>query len=451
MLLFQTLQRRYTYSCDVFMQFYKWLASTLEGKQAKGNIHILDGVRAIACLSVVVFHINLITTRNVKLWVPSSIPSVLNALAFTGDTGVTLFFVLSGFLLFLPYAKSLLFNDGPWPSVRQFYLRRALRILPVYYLSLILMVFIFHPEYLRIDHWRQWFLFLTMFMDSFTTTYKQINGPFWTLAVEWQFYLLLPWMALAMSWFVRQQSLQRRFLTLTFCLLALAVWGILTRFLGLYLTNAHPASGSLRYAFVRYILPFIYGPPSSGLHGKFLEDFAVGMFISSLYVLTQSLHKDHRLHSIIRRSSPWLFLFGLSLFVTMAMWKLNTGTPHTLSIFDGLNSVYDGVGEFCFALCYGCFVTSVLFGYQWLRRPFEWRPLRWIGILSYSIYMWHLLLLATLTSAIISSLPAMPNPLSYGAYLLGFLLIVVPLAFLFYILIEKPGMRLGKKYRPVRG
>ena len=448
--MFQMLQRRYTYSCDVFLQFYNWLASVLEGKQTKGNIHVLDGIRAIACLGVVLFHINLITTRNVKLWVPQSTPSLIRALAFTGDTGVTLFFILSGFLLFLPYAKPLLFNDGPWPSVRQFYLRRALRILPVYYLSLILMVFIFHPEYLRTDHLRQWLLFLTMFMDSSTTTYKQINGPFWTLAVEWQFYLLLPWIALAMSWLIKQQSLKRRFLTLTLCLGILAAWGILTRFLGLYLTDSHQTNGALLHTFIHYILPLIYGPPTSGLHGKFLEDFAVGMFVSSLYVLAQRLHKEHRLHLIMRKSSPWLFMFALSLFTLLAMWKLNTSQPHTLSIFDGLNSVYSGVAEFCFALSYGSFVTSIIFGYQWLRQPFEWRPLRWIGILSYSIYMWHLFLLGTLISNIASSLPTMPNPVFYSLYWLGFFLIVVPLAFLFFLFIEKPGMRLGRNFRPAR-
>lgn len=450
MFLFQFVQRRYSYLSNILFQFFDWLNSILETKQTKGNIYVLDGIRAIACLSVVMFHINLITTRDFPLWVPQAAPSFVSALAFSGDTGVTLFFVLSGFLLFLPYARVLLFDEVPWPSIWQFYIRRILRILPVYYLSLILMVLLFHPEYLQADHLKQCFFFLTMFMDSSATTYKQINGPFWTLAVEWQFYLFLPWIALAIGWLIKLSAPKKRLLTLTFCLGIMALWGIATRFLGVYLTDYPQTMRILPYAFIQYILPIIYGPPISGLHGKFLEDFAVGMFISTLYIMSQRLPQEHRFHSIMKKISPWLFLSAISLFVTMAMWKLNTGQPHTWSIFDALTGLYNVIGEFCFALSYGLFVTSIIFGYTWLRRPFEWKPLRWIGILSYSIYMWHLLLLTSFTSIIISQLPAMPNPLFYILYWLCIFLLMVPLAFLLFACIEKPGIRLGKTFRPAR-
>src|SRR5438552_17378506 len=100
--LLPALQNRYSHLYTIFAQFYNWLVSTLEGKQVKGNILVLDGIRAIACLGVVMFHINLITTRNIPLWVPKSAPPLITGLAFSGDTGVSLFFILSGFLLFLP-------------------------------------------------------------------------------------------------------------------------------------------------------------------------------------------------------------------------------------------------------------------------------------------------------------------------------------------------------------
>ncbi len=432
---------------DIFAQVYKWLVLTLEDKQVKGNIYVLDGIRAIACLSVVMYHIGLITTQDIALWSPRTAPSFLAALAFSGDTGVTLFFVLSGFLLFLPYAKSLLFNDGRWPSTWQFYIRRALRILPVYYLSLFLMIILLHPQYLHPDHLRQLFLFLTMFMDSSATTYKQINGPFWTLAVEWQFYLLLPWIALAMSWLIKQGSVNKRFLTLTCCLLALALWGILTRSLGDYLTRHPQASFILPRSIMNHILPFIYGPLISGLHGKFLEDFAVGMFVSSLYLLVRSLPAEHALRTILKKNSPWLFIAALILFIAMAIWKFDVNYPHTWRILDAFRGTYNVIGEFGFALSYGLFTTSIIFGYESLRRPFEWRPLRWIGILSYSIYMWHLILLEHLTSSVVSHLPHLPHLILYSIYWCGLFLIVVPLAFLFFVFIEKPGMRLGRYFR----
>lgn len=94
-----------------------------------------------------------------------------------GNTGVQLFFVLSGFLLFLPYARAMLFQER-WPKTRTFYMRRALRILPGYYFSLLLLVFFVQRTYLLPSHWPQLFLFLTFFMESSSATFRQINVPY---------------------------------------------------------------------------------------------------------------------------------------------------------------------------------------------------------------------------------------------------------------------------------
>src|SRR5690242_4861493 len=99
------------------------------GKGVK-NIAALDGVRAIAALMVVSLHLNK------GAGVPWSInrEPLASSLAVFGRTGVILFFVLSGFLLFMPYARALLFQER-WPSLRTFYLRRIFRIWPGYYFT----------------------------------------------------------------------------------------------------------------------------------------------------------------------------------------------------------------------------------------------------------------------------------------------------------------------------
>src|SRR5436305_5986549 len=169
----------------------RWIRAELENSQEKNKILVLDGVRAFACLIVIWFHIYRIP-RDLQIWnSPPSAHPLLNSFLYFGKYGVTLFFVLSGFLLFRPFAKALIF-EKKWPSVRQYYVRRIFRIIPAYYASLILIVLLFQRQYLQPQHWQELGLFFTFFMDSSQATFKQINAPFWTLAIEWKFYMLLP-------------------------------------------------------------------------------------------------------------------------------------------------------------------------------------------------------------------------------------------------------------------
>src|SRR5437588_10067796 len=136
------------------MTICQWIWAGLEDAPKKNTIPVLDGARAIACLMVIWFHIYRIP-RDFHIWnaQPSDHP-VLNSFLYFGKYGVTLFFVLSGFLLFLPFAKALLFGKT-WPSIRQFYLRRVLRILRAYYLSLILLVLLVPPQSVQPQLWQE--------------------------------------------------------------------------------------------------------------------------------------------------------------------------------------------------------------------------------------------------------------------------------------------------------
>src|SRR5437016_6883224 len=217
----------------IFQRIGQWLANLFEeGKQdtKKNSIAVLDGVRACAILFVMVFHINRITGDN--LWSISENP-LASSVSTAGGTGVTLFFVLSGFLLFMPFAKALLFNTQ-WPLNRVFYLRRFLRIIPGYYVSLLLLILFLHPEYLHRDHLKDLLLFVTFFMDSSRATFRQLNGPFWTLATEWQFYMLLPLIALGIAFLVSRVPIKMRLPAVTVCLLGVMVWVMCFRYWGLY-------------------------------------------------------------------------------------------------------------------------------------------------------------------------------------------------------------------------
>src|SRR5690242_18929918 len=100
-----------------------WLDTVFEEQKHTqiNNSAALDGVRGLAIFFVISFHITVSMTQE-KLLDWHSDPLAMSILA-AGGTGVTLFFVLSGFLLFMPYAKALLF-ESRWPLARAFYLRR---------------------------------------------------------------------------------------------------------------------------------------------------------------------------------------------------------------------------------------------------------------------------------------------------------------------------------------
>ncbi|HLI87898.1 MAG TPA: acyltransferase [Ktedonobacteraceae bacterium] len=441
----QSIQHGYLWLQNTSHSIHQWLSLVLEGGRQRSIIAPLDGVRALACLSVVAYHLSLVTTHDLPLWDPTQISPLISSIALAGDTGVTLFFILSGFLLFLPYAKALLF-DAEWPSLRHFYLRRALRILPAYYVSLLLMVLIYNPEYLHPDHWTRLSLFLTLFMDSFDGTYRQINGPFWSLAVEWQFYLLLPFLALALRSIVRRGPFARRISLLVGGLCLVVAWGVGTRYAGLYLTDNPTATFLVPRPVLNHVMIFVYGTLSrSGLHGKFLEDFGVGMLLSTCFVVSRSIPQEYGFNRLLHRLYPWLWTCGILWLLVMALWKFNHGIPHTVPFFDQFTDIYNTVSEICFSIGYGLCIAAILFGASWLKRPFTWSPLRWLGILSYGLYMWHLKLLEFFTDHVTTYLQTWAPPLLYSLYWLWALAFIVPCMFLLFVLVEKPWIGLGNR------
>jgi len=418
------------------------ISTLMEDGKQKNTIAALDGVRAIACLAVLFFHVNFFA-RETNIWRPiHDLGSVIGALALAGQSGVTLFFVLSGFLLFMPYAKSMLFHT-PWPSLRSFYLRRGFRIIPAYYVTLLLMIVLFHQEYLKLQHLKDIWLFLTFFMDA-PATFQQIDGPFWTLAVEAQFYMLLPLLAFGIGLIVRHGNVVWRTLSVTFCLIALVAWGLLSRYLGHYYQfNPTYTILSLPRSFIDTTLIFIYGN-----QGKYLEDFAIGMLISCAYIYAQNTPADNRWNRFMRDVSPTLFGVALLELFVMALWHFNIWYYHyALHFLDPLLNYYDWYNEIFLALGFGLFVLAILFGHRRLKRPFEWTPLRWIGLISFSLYMWHVPLIAFIANNFIGELHGWHRSIEYGILWGWVLAVVFPVSFLSFILIEKPFVRLGEKVR----
>lgn len=145
----------------------------------------LDGVRAIASLMVVFFHFFHTISADTKLLYYLSKFSIL------GQTGVSLFFVLSGFLI----TRILFSTKAAGNYFNVFYTRRLLRIFPLYYLYLIIHFFII-PVIVNTDiaTWGEQFWFWFYLQGLPLTFHWSHAGPdhFWSLAVEEHFYLFWP-------------------------------------------------------------------------------------------------------------------------------------------------------------------------------------------------------------------------------------------------------------------
>lgn len=144
-------------------------------RNAEHHIPALDGLRGIAVLLVFIFH---------------SIGPLLTpmgAIGYLGWFGVDLFFVLSGFLI----TSILLRAKDAENYYKVFYARRALRILPLYYLALTLSLLITHDHYsFRAQIW--FWLNLSNLATAFYPMLIPWLSHYWSLAVEEQFYLIWP-------------------------------------------------------------------------------------------------------------------------------------------------------------------------------------------------------------------------------------------------------------------
>ncbi|SEC16780.1 acyltransferase family protein [Terriglobus roseus] len=146
------------------------------------HIPELDGMRGIAALAVYFHHVCYSTVRD-YLPVEQQSHSIrfLYSLFAYGNSGVDLFFVLSGFLI----TSVLIEARGSDRYYRDFYWKRVLRILPLYLLCLIVVAITLHQM--------GYALLSLVFLANFAAPLHVVGyGPFWTLAIEEQFYLVWP-------------------------------------------------------------------------------------------------------------------------------------------------------------------------------------------------------------------------------------------------------------------
>jgi peptidoglycan/LPS O-acetylase OafA/YrhL len=190
-----------------------------------GHIAGIDGLRGIAVLWVALFHFTVLRPGDAATHLALAMPG--GALAAHGYLGVDLFFLISGFLLSMPWFRHHV-QGMERPSAPRFYARRFWRIAPAYYVQLAVLFLVVLPLLHGATFWRSdlWVYLYNLgvhalFLHNTTPLSSgsmQVNGALWTLAVEAQFYAILP---LAMPLVVRAP----RF-TLFACLAIAGAWRV---------------------------------------------------------------------------------------------------------------------------------------------------------------------------------------------------------------------------------
>jgi len=212
---------------------------------AAGRIPALDGLRGLAALSVFVFHAWLYTL---------AVPNVAHASGL-GDyllrelrLGLVLFFVLSGFVLYRPWARAGKRGSAP-PRLGRYLRSRAARVLPAYYVALSAAILLLWglngSPGVRLPPLESLPLFLVFGQNLSGATVMTLDPPMWTLAIEVAFYVALPllgWLALRLG-----RSGGRRFVVPAVLMLIGLAWNIWVAARGLPLPYSKSLPAMLPY------------------------------------------------------------------------------------------------------------------------------------------------------------------------------------------------------------
>lgn len=273
-----------------------------------------------------------------------------DALGFPASyLGVCMFFVLSGFLitriLLAAREKDTQENRGHSFSLKRFYIRRTLRIFPLYYLTLAILWFI---DFRAV---RDTFGWVATYMSNnwiaFNTQWLGKVDHLWSLAVEEQYYLFFPFLL----FFIPFKKIQN-----------LLIWMILFSVgmrAGLFASGAS------------WITPYVLMPTC-------LDAFGFGGLLAYGFY-----YQKERLVSFFSSLKTLLFSIGVYILVVLLMHSLSEG--HNI-----ISIVFLRLAESFLSVCLvGVLIANEDSFGQKIKNFFSWHPFVYIGKVSYGIYIFH--------------------------------------------------------------
>jgi peptidoglycan/LPS O-acetylase OafA/YrhL len=341
----------------------------------------VESMRALAALGVLLFHAELLTLSDNHL-LTVNVPT---RILVSGSHGVFLFFTLTGYLMFRPFAQRAWGAGGP-VNLRRYARNRALRILPLYYVAI---VFLLIAQGASTTFWWRFPLLLENYWNN---SNQRVDGPLWSVVVELQFYVVIP----VLAWVLTRAT--RR--TGGIALLNLAVIGLAGREIAVL---HHDINDNVWRT--TFVVTFVW--------------FMPGMVLAWIECCWTRLPRW--LVAPFDRATTW-FVAGVACWLLQPLWS----TPAELYL----------VANF---LLVGSCVLPLRRGLS--TALLSWRPVAAVGVVSYSLYVWHVPILHRIDSWPWLDTGAMP-------LVAAGLPLCLAAAVVSYYVVERPFLRLRRTWTP---
>ncbi len=390
---------------------------TIKTSDPRAHYVELDALRGLGILTVVVAHI--LTSWMLFVKVPLTIPwlavdgeDITNLLYQVGYVGLMAFFLLSGYLLTGTEDKRA--RSGNY-SARSYFLRRALRLVPAYYVAILIVILLWPIPVSASD-----VLMHALFIHALNPpTGSGLDPVWWSLTPEVAFYCLLPFIVLKFP-----RVSQRLALFGVFALTSLA---------------------SRLFIYMAHLVPDPSNPATYKGMFHVSVTFFLYIFLAGVALRTLVEYFNERPASLLRhRLATTLLLISAVSMVALLYLGL---TPASIAMAQGQQSwTLVGIPLELVAIA---FFTSLMLGSPLLRAVFRWRFLAFIGVISYSLFLLHNTVLMVVARPLLS--PAIRDWVvdrgqlavwaAFSGYTLAILAVVLTLSYFSYRYIESPFLR----------
>jgi peptidoglycan/LPS O-acetylase OafA/YrhL len=360
----------------------------------------LTGVRALAAAWVMLFHVNAFAGPRILAIEPFGVRMALHPLLTVGWVGVTIFFVLSGFLLTTHLLDALERRDER--VMPRYFAARLRRVIPAFWAQLAILFVVAFAIAQAPPPWTRYIpLHLLMLHNVSETASYSINSVYWTLPIEFAFYFVLPIIVVRLARLdARGRSPWKTLVLLYAAALAVSV---------AYRFAVYPLGGT-NIAWISNQLPGT------------IDQFVLGTVLAAQW---RWWRKSGEAAARAARLSDALTVGGLAGMVAMIYYL--DGIYETFWI--GSSAVYWWYSVD--AIFAGAIVLGAAMGGRVARALFANPVALFLGTISYSLYLWHYPVVEWLR----------PLGLGYAAFFAAAIPLCIVASALSYALVERPFLK----------